>query len=203
MATTPDTDRPVPRYPRLGAFAFAIAGVTFLAGVAWLLVPAIRERPARAAFATGMKLEIAGDLAAALQSYERAARLGLHTADFYYQYATLASRLGDLRKAEALYRTALEADGKFAPAHEGLAEVYFRQEAYEQAAEAYANAASLDSGRAAHLYVLAGNIYAGLKQKDKARRMYERAINSTADDEEARKGLEALDAAPPESASPR
>ena len=176
--------------------AWAIAGIGFLAGAAWLLVPAIRERPARDAYASGMRSEMAGDQAAALRSYERADRLGLRMPDFYYRYALLSGRLGNLAKAEAMYRNALAVDRKFAPAHEGLAELYFRREAWEQAAEEYAIAASLDRGRAAHLYVSAGNIYAGLKQTDKARRMYQKAINSSADDEEAKKALESLNAAP-------
>ena len=183
---------PTGRRARLAWFAWAIAGLGFLAGAAWLLVPAIRERPARQAYASGMRSESAGDPAAALRAYERAEGLGLRTADFYHVYAALNARLGSLSKAEALYRKALEIDRKFAPAHEGLAEIYFRKEAWEPAAEAYAIAASLDRGRAAHLYVLAGNIYAGLKQSDKARRMYQRALNSSPDDEEARRGLESV-----------
>ena len=179
----------------LAALAWAIAGLGFLAGAAWLLVPAIREHPARSAYASGMRSEVAGDRAAALRSYEQADRLGLRMADFYYRYALLLSRLGNLAKAEAMYRRALEVDRKFAPAHEGLAEIYFRREEWEPAAEAYALAASLDRGRAGYLYVLAGNIYAGLKQTDKARRMYQFALNSSPDDEDAKRGLDSLDAA--------
>lgn len=195
MGTGATREAPEGRRPRLGALAWAVAGLGFLAGAAWLLVPAIREHPARQAYASGMRSEMAGDQAAALRSYERAERLGLRMPDFYYRYALLYSRLGDLAKSEAFYRKALEVDRKFALAHEGLAEIHFRREEWEPAAEAYAIAASLDRGRAAHLYVLAGNIYAGLKQTDKARRMYRQALNASPEDEEARRALDSLEAA--------
>ena len=175
-------------------FAWGIAILSFLAGMAWLLVPALQERQARHAYASGMRSEVAGERIAALRYYEEAERLGLRSADFFCTFATLWSRLGNLPEAEAAYRRALEIDRKFAAAHEGIAEIHFRREEWVPAAEEYAIAASLDRGRAAHLYVTAGNIYLGLKEPGLARRMFRFALDASPDDEEAKKAFDALEA---------
>lgn len=193
--TPPARDGAQRRRLPFAKFAWAIAGLSFLAGAAWLLVPAIREHPARQAYAKGMRSQAAGDQVSAFRSYEEAERLGLRSADFFCTYGTLWSRIGNLRKAEAMYLRALEIDRKFAAAHEGIAEIHFRRQDWVPAAEEYAIAASLDRARAARCYVTAGNIYLGLGEPDKARRMFRFALDASPDDEEAKKAFDALEAA--------
>jgi tetratricopeptide (TPR) repeat protein len=155
----------------------AIAALSLAAALVWLPFPRLQEtqtgmswyRVARAWAANG-------NVQAARDSYARAERAGFSTPQFWNEYGVFRMGLHDTFGAESLFRRALERDSSFGPAHANLAELYFRREQYEPAAQEYAIAAKLVPERAAELYVNAGTVYEGLGQRDRALDYYREAL---------------------------
>ena len=118
----------------------------------------------------------AGHVPAARDAYAKAERAGFATPEFWNEYGVFRMQLHDVFGAEALFRRALERNPSFGPAHANLAELYFRRETYDMAAEEYAIAAKLIPDRAPELWVNAGTVYEGLGQKDRALDCYRAAL---------------------------
>ncbi len=90
------------------------------------VAPEVDQR-SRAAFADGVRLEAAGDLAGAAAAFDRAAAANPDLAWASFNAGLLRERLGDDRGAAAAYERAIEARPEFAPAGQNLARLWVRQ----------------------------------------------------------------------------
>lgn len=99
--------------------------------------------------------------------------------DSLYYYSRLGDVLHQLGQAEAAishYKRLLDRRPDLAEAHYNLALLYKRDKRYLEAVEQYNEAVRLDIDQVEEVYSNLGVLYSELRQADKARQMYERAL---------------------------
>jgi 4-amino-4-deoxy-L-arabinose transferase-like glycosyltransferase len=148
--------------------------------VVWLPFPRLQRTQTGMSWYRVARAETAaGNMQGARDAYKNAERAGFSTPMFFNEYGLYRMENHDSIGAESLFRRALERNSRFGPAHANLAELYFRRETYDMAAQEYAIAATLIPERAAELWVNAGTVYEGLGQRDRALQCYGEALRAT------------------------
>lgn len=101
--------------------------------------------------------------------------------NFCVKHANLLDALGDTSAAIDAYETLLEHRPDEAVAHFNVALLYKKEDRFEEAISAYEQAARLGIDRVEDVYSNLGNLYAEMLDADKAREMYERAVEIAPD----------------------
>ena len=105
--------------------------------------------------------------------------------DYCVKLASLLDSLGNTTGAIDAYKTLLEHRPDEPVAYFNIALLYRKQERFEEAISAYEEAARLGIDRIEDVYSNMGNLYAEMLDADKAREMYERAIDVAPDNVQA------------------
>jgi tetratricopeptide (TPR) repeat protein len=105
--------------------------------------------------------------------------------DYCVKLASLLDSLGNTTGAIDAYKTLLEHRPDEPVAYFNIALLYRKHERFEEAISAYEEAARLGIDRVEDVYSNLGNLYAEMLDADKAREMYERAIDVAPDNVQA------------------
>jgi tetratricopeptide (TPR) repeat protein len=109
--------------------------------------------------------------------------------------AVLLEARGDIQGAEALLRSALAEDAALPQVSKNLADIFYRNGRYDEAAEAYERAAKLDPELGDDLYFKLGNIAYKRRDHARARESWAQATSLNPGHQLARANLEMLDLA--------
>lgn len=178
---SPKAPAEAPRHPSQAKWLVlavaAVAALSVLGALAWPgLAGMWKAQVQKDWYGRGRSYAAQGDTVEAVRSFRRAEEAGLATPEFYDRWGRVEMMALRGFQAEVHFIRALTIDPGYGPARADLAQLYLRRGWYAQSAQQFTLAAMALPDSAAPLYVLAGNLYEGQKNRDRALEMYRKAL---------------------------
>jgi tetratricopeptide (TPR) repeat protein len=153
-------------------------------------------RPSAAYFAFSvLAAAAAGDSPAALDLGKEGVALHPHSSTLLLHLGAVHERRGDWDQAEVHYRRAAEEGPELPQAHKALADALYRRGAYDEASEAYGRAIKLAPELGDDVYFKLGNIHYKQMEREKAVKLWHRALELNPRNKVVRTNLELVEGA--------
>ncbi len=127
-------------------------------------------------FNRGVHFSQQGDLARAIQAYEKVIELEPNYVEAYNNLAIVYQEMGDWENARLTYQKSIELNPRYEKAHNNLGILLCLQERYEESIEAFQKALVINP-RNLESYINLGILYKKTAQMDKAVACYQKALH--------------------------